>query len=129
MARRTLVDLRHVQVFMEIVLPPTMPPKQQRTQLLRFYGWLCGHSGQQFGIVLVCPHCNRYRGRCTCPQMGYQMEGDGDSRWVYDISMSYAHWQINVRSLLQIDTTKLNSTSAAERRLAEFIAYVKRLAA
>lgn len=124
---RNLVDLREVTTFMEDVLPASMPQRDRRTATLRFYSWLMGHGSRQFGFAFFCPHCKQRRGECICPQLGHKWDGPGQHDWVYEVEiLAVIQWRLDARTVVRIDPTKLGS-SAAERRLAQFIAFLKAL--
>lgn len=118
------VDFSVACAFMETVLPNEMSLKQRRTMHLRFYSWLYVH-GTSYRLVFVCPYCKRRRGACRCPQLGHTL---AESPWVYETDpLAVIHWRITTVSLLRVDASWLDLTSAHGRRLSEFISYVKRL--
>jgi hypothetical protein len=115
------VDFRVACDFMETVLPREMPLKQRRTMQARFYSWLYHHG--TYRLVLTCPYCKKQRGRCRCPQLGYTSV---NGKWVHQTdALTIIHWRISTKSLLAVDVSRLNRSSANERRLGEFISYVK----
>ena len=96
---REMVSFRDACAFMDNVLPADTPPGPRRTQQVRFYAWLCGHRGQEYGIITVCPFCRHKRGICRCPQLGEPSKGDPE-KWSYLLDAAFAlQWLIDPRSL------------------------------
>jgi hypothetical protein len=74
-------------------------------------------------LVVVCPSCSLRMGDCRCPDYGYEIRrGHSRGVWAYH---SRVEWRIGLRSLLDLDVTRLDHVNASSRtRLLAFIEYL-----
>ncbi len=124
---RQLIGFEEAKKFMDTILPPVMLPERRRSMQVRFYTWLCGYRTAHLDIVYVCPYCGLTRGKCRCKQLGFWGADMPRRTWIYESEAKYVlQWRIDLDSLLRIDTGRLDTSLATERRLGEFITYLKR---